>query len=403
MAGRATIGTLGGRRASGSIALGVVTEDLQAAVTVAGRLQQRGLRVQVVDDPRTTPASGLHALVVDIQAQDRLEDTAMLAERWAIWLRERGCLRVEQRIDSAFRGAPAEVLRGVLAGAGAREPLVAVVTAYPSAGRICVEGVQSVHHRGSGVEALPVAAHLELGAARTRISIDSLTSGRQAAVDDARRAIAAGHRILVFDAANEGHLEVTAAVVQQLEHDHEVVTVSSGGWLRFHPALDADGFVVVAAPGSAPLDRQQLARVADVYGPAARVTTPTAVLRETDAFLLDTVAEHRVIVVQATERQDDDPLVVADDIAAAVRRILDVSTRGRHPALGVIVSGGVSSGKTIRALDAIDLRPGNELEPLCPVLRLGGGPFANLAVITKASGIGAPDTLVRLVRRITGS
>ena len=388
---------------SGSIALGVVTEDLQAAVSVAGRLQQRGLRVEVVDDPSTVAMPGLHAIVVDLLAQDRLEDATDLAEQWTRWLRDRGCLRVEQRVDSAFRGTPADVHRGVLRGAGARDPIVAVVTGYPTAGRICIDGEQRVHRHGQGVETIKVAQRLELGGDPVVISVDALTLGIEAAGIEADRAIARGHRSLIFDAANEGHLEAAAGVVHQLEAKHEVVAVSSGGWLRCHPALDADGFVVVAATGAATLDRQQLARVADVYGPAARVATASALLRETDALLLETVAQHRVVVVQVPERTGDAPLLAAEDVAAAVRRLLDVSTRGDHPALGVVVSGGVTSGRTIRALDAVALRPGNELEPLCPVVRLTGGPFANLAVITKASSIGAPDTLVRLVRRLTGS
>jgi uncharacterized protein YgbK (DUF1537 family) len=391
------------RGATGQVALGVITEDLQAAVTVAGRLQQRGLRVQVVDDPSQERWPDPHAIVVDLQARGTVGENALAAERWASWLRERGCVRIEQRVDSAFRGAPAEVLAGVLRGAGSADPIVPIVMAYPGAGRICIDGVQRVHHHGSAVEELSIAESLGLEDEAAVVSIDALTRGVQDAVLEARRAMEVGRRFLIFDAVNEGHLEVAAAVVHRLEDHHDIVAVSSGGWLRYHPALDADGFLVVAAPGTAQLDRQQLARVADVYGPAARVTTPTAVLRETDELLLDIISNHRVIVVQATEREGDDPLLVADDIAAAVRRLLDVSTRGRHPALGVIVSGGVSAGKTIRALDAVELRPGNELEPLCPVLRLAGGPFANLAVITKASGIGAPDTLVRLVRRITGS
>lgn len=403
MTSEPSFGPLADRFVPAAIEVGVVTEDLQAALTVAGRLQQRGLRVQIVDDMHARLEPDLHALVVDLQAQSTLEDTAEIAERWTRWLREQGCVRVEQRVDSAFRGAPAEVLDGVVRGAGAKRPVVAIVMAYPTAGRITIEGVQHVHHHGEATERLAVLEHLGRGDDAHIVSIDALTHGVEHAVRDAQQAIAAGADTLVFDATNEGHLDVTGHVVRALEGQHDVIAVSSGSWLRFHPALDADGFVVVAAPGTRGIDRQQLARVADVHGPAARVTTPTAILRETDQLLVDTVAQHRVVVVQATERDGDDPMLVADDIAAAVRRLLRASLRGKHPALGVVVSGGVSSGKVIRALDAVALRPGNELEPLCPVVRLTGGPFPNLAVITKASGIGAPDTLVRLVRRITGS
>lgn len=393
---------LADRKNTDAVEIGVLTEDLQAALTVAGRLQQRGLRVEVVDDMNAQLQPGLHAVVVDLEAQDILEDTPDLAARWAEWLRERGCVRIEQRVDTSFRGVPAQVLEGVVRGAGAKDPVVVVAMAYPTAGRICIEGVQHVHQHGVSTDELSVISSLGRADAHI-VSVNTLTIGVQEVVTQVESAIEKGARTIVFDATSEAHLHVAAGAVHLLERRRELIAVSSGGWLRFRPALDADGFVVVAAPSVRGLDRQQVARVADVFGPDARVTTPTALLRETDAMLDETIAQHRVIVVQATERDDEDPLLVADDIASAVRRVLHASRRGKHPALGVIVSGGVSSGRVIRALDAIDLRPGNELEPLCPVVRLTGGPFANLAVVTKASGIGAPDTLVRLVRRITGS
>ena len=54
------------------------------------------------------------------------------AAEWAARLRELGCERYEQRIDSTLRGAPAEELAGLLEGAGL-DAVVVAVPAWPDA------------------------------------------------------------------------------------------------------------------------------------------------------------------------------------------------------------------------------------------------------------------------------
>lgn len=388
---------------STGLALGVLCEDLHGALAAVSRLRQRGLRVLVVDDPTTDITPETDVVAVDMRLLDVAEETEAVAEQWTAWLMDRRCARVEQRISTEFRGSPAAVLRGMLRARSDR-PVLVVSSAYPPAGCVCIDGDQIVHHRDGAAEHFSVAK--ELGYAPdvvATVSVDSLTAGIGVALAEAREAIAAGVEVIVFDAVNEAHIEAVSDVVAALERETALVAVTSGAWLRFHPRLDQDGFVVVASAGARSIDRAQLARVADVFGGTARVSTPSTVLAESQAMILESLALHRVVVLEPTDRRGEDRDFVADEIAAAVRRLLDVSLAGPNPALGVVVSGGLSSGRTIRALDPDGLLPGNELEPLCPVVRTVGGPFPHLPVVTKASAVGTPDTLVRLVRRITGT
>lgn len=380
--------------------IGILAEDLQGALTAASRLQQRGVTVQVVRDPAQSVGE-VQALVVDLDAASS-GDIYAKALAWTTWLRERGCARLELRTDTLLRGTPVDCLAGLTDGSGLDDPLIAVMPGYPSAGRVCIDGVMHVPSAMNGEISYSVVDGLLPGADAEIISVDTLTLGAGAV--DARIAeiLQRGVRRVVFDSTTEGHLAVAGASVARLEMRMPVLTVTSGAWLRYHPALDSDGFVVVVASGANDLDAAQLARIADVYGPAAHTSTAADLLDLSERQLQQLIARHRLFALHAAGEAND-PTAVAASLAGATRRLLDTSKPTKNPGLGVICSGGVTTGAVIRALDPDDLRPGNELEPLCPVVRLDGGPFPSLAVISKASGIGSAETLVRLVRRIIGT
>ena len=383
--------------------LGVLTEDLNAALSVASRLQQRGLSVAVM--------SGMHenipdvqALVIDMDIDNAIDDPAGLAATWARWLRGHGCERLEVRFDSAFRGSPAACLEGFVLGSGFSSPLVLIVPAYPSAGRMCIEGSMIVPSSLGPSLTLGVPQSILHGqGAAVTIGLTVMTSGVDAVVDAVLRHERAGSRFIVFDATTAEHLSVAATATERLSRgDRQVLTASSGGWLRYFPDLDSDGFLVVAAPAAHESDQRQLTQLADAYGRRAIVMTADDVLVATQKHLGQVTSEYRIVVLTGTQGQDVDPWITAANLGAAVRRILDITNLGFHRCLGVITSGGITTGRVIKSLEATDLRPGQELEPLCPAVRVHGGPHSGMAIISKASGVGTDETMLRLAGRILG-
>ena len=230
-----------------------------------------------------------------------------------------------------------------------------------------------------------------------------MTSGVDAVVDAVLRHERAGSRFIVFDATTAEHLSVAATATERLSRgDRQVLTASSGGWLRYFPDLDSDGFLVVAAPAAHESDQRQLTQLADAYGRRAIVMTADDVLVATQKHLGQVTSEYRIVVLTGTQGQDVDPWITAANLGAAVRRILDITNLGFHRCLGVITSGGITTGRVIKSLEATDLRPGQELEPLCPAVRVHGGPHSGMAIISKASGVGTDETMLRLAGRILG-
>jgi uncharacterized protein YgbK (DUF1537 family) len=383
--------------------LGVLCEDLQGALSAASRLQQRGINVQVVQSQQDE-LLGVEAVVVDMNLHNVVRDPQQHVARWTRWLRSAGCRRLEARFDSALRGTPADCIAGLVEGSDDEDPLVLAVPGYPSAGRVCVDGRMMIPSLTEASLEVQVGPSLFPQGSVTQISLTDVTAGAPALLKVLERAWEAGERHLVFDATTDGHLATIASVAEQLRQQGlPLVTASSGGWLRHYPDLGSDGFVIVAGPSQHEVDQAQLSQIANAFGSRSLVTTASEVLAGSKSHLQEVIALHRVLIIHEAERREDDPWIIAADFGTAVRRLLDISLTGRHPCLGVITSGGLTTSAVIRGLGAQSLRPGQELEPLCPVVRLVDGSFDNLPVISKASGIGTAETPVRLIRRLIGT
>jgi uncharacterized protein YgbK (DUF1537 family) len=106
------------------------------------------------------------------------------------------------------------------------------------------------------------------------------------------------------------------------------------------------------------------------------------------------------ILAPPSETGDAGPIARADTAArlgAEARRLLaDAGGAPRQPRYGtLLLTGGETAVAVCRALGATGLVLGGEIEPGLPHGRLRGGPFAGLAIVTKAGGFGEPDVLVR--------
>lgn len=383
-------------------AVGVLAEDLQGALAAASRLQQRGLRVALVQS-RDDVLPDVDAVIVDLGLRHRLEEPGQVVAEWARWLRTRGVERIEARLDPGLHGNPAAILRGARVGASV-DSQVWIVPAYPTAGRACLDGKLLLAGADGAAIELDLREHLELGEDVVAIDLHTVTAGATAVHDAVTTAQRSGARGFLFDATTESHLEVVADASERVRATGtELVTATSGAWLRYHPDTGRDGYVIVAASGSDLVDRAQLLRVSNTYGPKALAMSSEEMLDASLDHIHRVLAQHRVVVVQAHDLARAEPAVVAGEIGQAVRRLLDLGSLGLRPCLGIVTSGGLTTSEVIRGLEPDSLRPGNELEPLCPVVRIDGGPFDHLPVISKSGGVGTSETLVRLIRRILGT
>jgi uncharacterized protein YgbK (DUF1537 family) len=342
--------------------IGVLADDLTGALASAARLKAGGLDPVVAGRPHDLRAPP-RAAVVDMRVRDAPLGPRRTAALWAERLAALGCERIEQRIDSTLRGDPAQQLAGLLEGAGRRDAAVVAVPAFPAAGRVCVGGMQA------GVD----VAQALFGAAAEVVTPETL----RARLED-------GVTRLVVDAETEEDLLAAAEAVDGLD----VVTASSGGWLKYHPRSHGEFVLVVLASNTA-LNHRQLE--------ALRQGGNVAI--SADAHAVAGGAATRVVQTILGVEPDDvqrDPRL-ADRAAEEAAALLEAAHARGERCRGIVASGGHMASRLVDALGAQQLTVTREVAPLCPRGTVAGGPWSGLAVITKGGLVGNDETLGTLV------
>jgi uncharacterized protein YgbK (DUF1537 family) len=367
--------------------IGVLADDLTGALASAARLRERGLDPLVVWRANDLPdAFRPRAVVVDMRTRDAPRGPRTTACEWARRLRELGCRRFEQRIDSTLRGAPAEELAGLLEGAGLQDAIVVAVPAFPDAGRICHSGRQRAKGTTREVEVAPALFGSE----------PAEVVAPQALVDRVR---AGAVRRFVVDGADDADLRATAHHVAALEDDGApLVTASPGGWLRHHPAAARPGpeIVLVVLGSNTALNHRQL--------DALRAAWPVVVAGTADPDWDAVARGGRTVVVETIARSEPDDERrdprLADEAADAAAALLGRAHERGLRCRGVVASGGHMASRLVDALGARRLGVAGEIAPLCPRGVLHGGPWSGLPVVTKGGLVGEDATLATLVENL---
>jgi D-threonate/D-erythronate kinase len=351
--------------------IGVLADDLTGALGSAARLRRGGLEPVVVWRPEDLPdAFNPRAVVVDMRTRDSPAGPRATAREWAQRLRERGCARYEQRIDSTLRGEPAEELAGLLEGAQLGGAVVVAVPAWPDAGRVCVGGRQRARGTTREIEVAPALFGEE----------PAEVVGTQALVERVR---AGAVRRFVVDGESDEDLRACAEAVGALEEP--VVTASPGGWLQYHPMAARAGaeFVLVVLSSNTELNHRQLDTLREGR-PVAHTSDHGGTV------LIETIAQSHPDDIHRDPRHAD---AAASD---AARLLADAQERGLR-CRGVVASGGHLASLLVDALGAQRLSVSGEVAPLCARGTIAGGPWSGLTLVTKGGLVGDDDTLAALV------
>jgi uncharacterized protein YgbK (DUF1537 family) len=378
------------------LAAGVLADDLTGALASAGLLAEAGLR-PVVQWLRHPPARGATALVADMRTRDDSTDPRLRAASWAAYLASLGCRRIELRMDSTLRGAPAAELAGVLSVPGWAGSRVLAVPAFPGAGRTVVGGrlhVRGAAHRAGGRQIAPLLFGDQAPVAMLGIT---LIEQGPAAVAAAARAAAA--RRLVADSLTEAHLRTVAAAAALLAGDGALLTVSPGAWLRYLPPLAPPPYVLVVLSSRTSANQAQLAALRRCH--PVTVAHAGVLLAGLAPVDWQAVAERRqVIVVETISRPaagDADAWLLAGLAARAAGYVLDQGARHGLGCAGIIAGGGQTASALMDVLGVTRMLGGGELAPLCPHGTVADGDWAGLRVVTKGGLVGGPGTLASLV------
>jgi uncharacterized protein YgbK (DUF1537 family) len=390
--------------------IGVIADDLTGALASAARLNARGLRTVVEWQPR--PVQSAEALVINIATRERNalgatgQSPKQRARQAAERLRELGCERFELRIDSTLlRGRPAEELEGLLEGIHSPDACVLAVPAYPLAGRVTRDGSQLCLLQGLAEDIDRAVAPRLFPEDRVKhFSVDEVRAGAEPLAEAALAACEAGARRFVADATRESDLLVLARAAAEIERSVELVTVSSGAWLHFHPYAMARArkFVLVALGSSTEVNSLQFDRLReadDVVVLTPREAYDLVISRDR---LLAVLSDTPCLVIATAEPADTDErrMTISREIADAAEALLTAARGQRYSCRGIIATGGFTAQQVARKLDAELIDPQVELRPLCPMGRLTGGQWSGLPVVLKGGLVGRPTTMVELVEAL---
>jgi D-threonate/D-erythronate kinase len=365
--------------------IGVLADDLTGALASAARLREGGLETLVVWRAEDLPeAFRPRGVVVDMRTRDAPRGPRAAAAEWAKRLRDLGCVRFEQRIDSTLRGAPGEELAGLLEGGGLTDAVVVAVPAFPDAGRVCAGGRQRATGTAREIEVAP--ALFGAGPAVEVVAPYALADRVRAGV--ANR--------FVVDGASDADLRATADAVDALEREGAtIVTASPGAWLRHHPraAGERADFVLVVLGSNTALNHRQL----DALREEREVVVASGDEADWEAIAGgDATVVVETISASVPDDEHRDPRL-ADGAADAAAGLLGrAHERGLH-CRGILASGGHMASRLVDALGAGRLSALGEVAPLCPRGMLAGGPWSGLHVVTKGGLVGEDQTVTALV------
>ena len=391
-----------------TLAVGIQADDLTGACDTGGVFAARGLETLVLfaEVPMPTPPPAVLVLdtesrgLLAAEARARARDAAcrLAASRPAV---------LYKKVDSTLRGALAAEVAGALAGAGLSSAILA--PAFPAQRRTVVDGALLIDSRPA--DETPLARDPRFPATGASVLVLVGVEGPHpvgllplATVRQGPHAVTArlarGLAVLVCDAETDADLAVLAAATAGRP---TLLAGSAGFATAVARRLGGD-----TTPATPRLPRPLLV-VAGSAHPATQIQIERLEARGVGSVRLGSGTEASDvwapdgtdwILTTAAEPIDVPPggrEAMAARLAAAARRLVADDAQTSAPRYGTLfLAGGETAVAVCRALGATGIALAGELAPGLPLGHLRDGPFAGLAVVTKAGGFGDPETLVRV-------
>ena len=338
--------------------IGAGADDLTGACDAGAPFAAHGIETVVLlpDGGRSSIAAAVTVLDTESRGLESAAARAR-ARAAAAWLAGGRPRLLYKKVDSTLRGAVAAEVAGMLEGAGRARVLVA--PAFPAQGRTVVDGI--VHAGGRPADDTPIARDSTFP--RTGASVLALFGA------------AGPHPVATVPLATvrRGPAAVLArlsrfasAFVADAETDADLDALA--------PAGDGTGILVAGSAGlvagsAHPVTRAQVVRLR-----ACGIDERWGLWPDDADGVEDPARRART----------------AQRLAVAARARVDAARPGT-----LLLAGGETAVSVCRTLEATGFRLDGEVEPGLARGALLDGPFAGLAIVTKAGGFGDPDTLVR--------
>ena len=397
----------------------VIADDLTGSNDTGIQFLKAGYSASVIFDPAVLPTMD-HNVVAVIDTESRNIPAAMAAARleevakyFSPWKRKSV---IYKKVDSTLRGniaAEVAVLHAAL-----NLPVIAFAPAYPKNKRTVKDGlllldgvpVAETEMGRDPRKPVPTSSLAEVlrGEGSTAVRHIALPEIRELRIPEIVKEMG-GKGAFSFDTEHDHDLQLIVDGLTQVLPPQDILWVGSAGMAEALVAPPRPFLLVVGSvsPKSALQARCVLAQGAAsplLMDVAALLQNPTA---EEDRLTARAVELLRtglnVLIASALEeeqlnagRSGRASEAISLSLAAVVARVLDAVRVG-----GLFLTGGEVAVGIARALHAEGTTLVDEIEPGIPLVRLLGGKFPGMPVVTKAGGFGDAETMVHCLAALS--
>lgn len=412
------------RSSVANIQVAVLADDLTGAGDSVVQFAEQGWSgfLQRGAEPPCMTGTGAVARALNTRALPAGEAAAVTAEA-VRRQRESGATRIYLKIDSTMRGSVAAQVQGGLGAWREAHPnaFAVLCPAYPAMGRTMHDGRLWVH--GVALEDSPAGTDPVTPVRSSRFadlvpgcSIEPARADA-AALTQALLGAAAGHDIVVAEAAETAHLEALAEAVATL--GARALPAGSAGLAlplarAWHPApaerrgvfrpQARDGLALVVVTSANEVSRRQVeatlaaygARLARVISGLTHLADTAAARRWADALAIPAAAQAIVLGAPA-QRADAAARIESGRLVAAGMAAAAAALLARVKVGTLVLVGGDGAEATLDALGVDMLAVQGTLLEGVPCSCVSGGVHDGLQVVTKAGGFGTDATLKTLL------
>ncbi len=422
--------------------VGVIADDLTGANATGVKLIKQGFEAATMVYYDQEPASGSYnAVCIDTDSRYARKDVSEMRIKTALNNLQRwGADVICKRIDSTVRGNIGIEIDNVLHELG-DQAIALVVASFPESGRITSGGyllVNGVPVQATDVAKDPVTPLTESYVpsiirkqsvhAVAHIGLETVLQGKEAILQDLKKSIQEGNRILVLDAVTDEEIEDIAYAMALIE-DHKLVPVDPGPLTAFYAKAYSSQHtqskkIIVTVGSVTSLSAQQLTYLIDKTN-----ANPVYVDAEKLASLSDSweTEVERVVNVALEEIHQQDILIITTNSPSAKRLDLkrlaeeqgvsqDQLAKRIADGLGKItriviqstnfeIGGCFSSGGDVTAslcsvgrAEGIKLK--DEVLPLVAYGQFIGGYFDGIPLATKGGMVGDKKAIHTIVKHL---
>jgi uncharacterized protein YgbK (DUF1537 family) len=395
----------------------IIADDFTGANDTGVQFTKRGIATQVVFSSEVNEYSG-EALVIDTESRGLDgKDAYEIVKDFGKAVLEKNFACVYKKVDSTLRGNIAEEIRGL--DEIFKSELIIFAPAYPDNERTTIHAVQ--HMKGVPVSQTEIGKDpkkpvtednitklLESGL-NEKVNHISLENIRNGSIDFSRGR--------VFTADAEENKDLFKTVEQVMKENKKILWIGSAGLANAIMEINIPASPVLSIVGSISEVSSKQLHFAEAHGAKVIKVDISDVLngQDTSPVIEEAVkmliGGHDTILCSSYTREDYEESVQAGSKLNMTKEQISIFTQetlGRIAAeilkkakvAGLFLTGGDTAIEVIRKIQANGTSIIQELTIGIPLMRLQGGLFHGLHVVTKAGAFGETNVLLYCIQKL---